>query len=62
MSTSGVSGAAASVGISVQVTRKAQEQMVKDGKAAISLIRANEALAGRHDGQAQSGAKLDVKA
>ncbi|MCB9883677.1 MAG: hypothetical protein H6832_17345 [Planctomycetes bacterium] len=49
--------------MSVRVTRKAQEQMAKDGKAAISLIRANEVVAAfRPDPHASSGAKLDVRA
>ncbi|MCA8972806.1 MAG: hypothetical protein KDC95_23685 [Planctomycetes bacterium] len=63
MSTSGISSAASSVGMSVRVTRKAQEQMAKDGKAAISLIRANEVVAAsRPDPHASSGVKLDVRA
>ena len=73
MAVSGISSAGSSVGISVQITRQAQLQMVKDGQAAISLIRANEATVARKPQPAQggsslgsgspdSGSKLDVKA
>lgn len=46
MNISNISSAASSVSLSVEITRKAQIQMVKDGQAAISLIQANEAVTG----------------
>ena len=41
-----VSSSTNAVNLSLQVTREVQNQMVKDGKAAVSLIRANEAVTG----------------
>lgn len=64
MSTSGIQSAGSSVGLSVQVTRKAQVQMAKDGLAAVSLIRANEAVQSSGGGQskAATASKVDVVA
>lgn len=60
MSTTAIESAGSSVGLSVQVTRKAQIQMVKDGKAAVSLIRASEAVTSAAG--EKHAAKVDVTA
>ena len=60
MSTTAIESAGSSVGLSVQVTRKAQIQMVKDGKAAVSLIRASEAVQASSSNPKAS--KVDVTA
>lgn len=62
MSTSGIESAGNSVGMSVNVTRKAQVQMVKDGKAAVGLIRANEAVQSKGAQQSGASAKVDTHA